>query len=395
MKGCVFVKVRMCEIVQQLKYIDIDEMKKVLNVKGCIKDYAYIIHDKDVDDRGVLKEPHIHLALRFNNAYDTKHISQWFSVPEQYISKVKGKWVDLLKYLTHKNALGKFQYSDDEVVSNFDFLEEIKNNDKPKDRSRDERKFDIINKIVSGEIREYNYYTYISIEEYDKYKKSIDNAFRYRLDSIKGVERQMECIFITGDSGTGKTSYAKQIAKDRGFSIFISSGSNDPLDDYKGQDCIILDDLRPSCMGLSDLLKMLDNHTASTVKSRYKNKVLECRLIIITTTLSLDNFFGNVFSEEKETVVQLKRRCRLMLNFHTEYYETYIYDPYKRDYVYYGDMPNPIYLENSLASSMSRDEQSSIIASALGKTVDMVERLSTDETAKIIEAQEQLDWDNL
>ena len=46
---------------------------------------------------------------------------------------------------------------------------------------------------------------------------------------------------------------------------------------------LILDDLRPSCIGLSDLLKMLDNHTSSSVKSRYYNKVLECKLIIITS----------------------------------------------------------------------------------------------------------------
>lgn len=381
----------MCEIVQQLEYLSLDKIESVLKSKECIKDYAYIVHDKDVDDKGALKKSHVHLALRFNNAYDTKHISQWFDVPEQYIGRVKGKWVDVLKYLTHKNALDKFQYLDEEVVSNFDFVEEIKN----KDKSKDERKFEIINKIVSGEIREYNYYDYISIEEYDKYRKSIDNAFKYRLDSIKGVERQMECIFITGDSGTGKTSYAKQVAKDRGFSVFVSSGSNDPLDDYKGQDCIILDDLRPSCMGLSDLLKMLDNHTASTVKSRYKNKVLECRLIIITTTLSIDSFFSNVFSEEKETIVQLKRRCGLMLNFHLKYYETYVYDPYKRDYVYYGDMPNPLYLEKSLASSMSREEQLNKIASALGKTADMIERLNTEETEKIVEAQSRVDWDDL
>lgn len=385
------MKVRMCEIVQQLEYLSLDKIESVLKSKECIKDYAYIVHDKDVDDKGALKKSHVHLALRFNNAYDTKHISQWFDVPEQYIGRVKGKWVDVLKYLTHKNALDKFQYLDEEVVSNFDFVEEIKN----KDKSKDERKFEIINKIVSGEIREYNYYDYISIEEYDKYRKSIDNAFKYRLDSIKGVERQMECIFITGDSGTGKTSYAKQVAKDRGFSVFVSSGSNDPLDDYKGQDCIILDDLRPSCMGLSDLLKMLDNHTASTVKSRYKNKVLECRLIIITTTLSIDSFFSNVFSEEKETIVQLKRRCGLMLNFHLKYYETYVYDPYKRDYVYYGDMPNPLYLEKSLASSMSREEQLNKIASALGKTADMIERLNTEETEKIVEAQSRVDWDDL
>lgn len=377
--------------MQQLKYMDIDKVESVLNSRDCIRDYAYIIHDKDVDVHGNLKEPHIHLAIRFKNAYDTKYIANWFGISENYVSRVKGKWVDMLKYLTHRNALDKYQYLDSDVKSNFDFVGEIENKSKP----RDERRSEIINKIVTGEIREYNYHNYITIDEYDKYRKSIENAFKYRLDSIKGVEREMECIFITGDSGTGKTSYAKQVAKDRGFSVFVSSGSNDPLDDYKGQDCIILDDLRPSCMGLSDLLKMLDNHTASTVKSRYKNKVLECRLIIITTTLSIDSFFGNVFSEEKETIVQLKRRCGLMLNFHLKYYETYVYDPYKRDYVYYGDMPNPIYLENSLASSMSRKEQLNKIASALGKTVDMIERLNTEETEKIVEAQKKIEWEDL
>lgn len=377
--------------MQQLKYMDIDKVESVLNSRDCIRDYAYIIHDKDVDVHGNLKEPHIHLAIRFKNAYDTKYIANWFGISENYVSRVKGKWVDMLKYLTHRNALDKYQYLDSDVKSNFDFVGEIESKSKP----RDERRSEIINKIVTGEIREYNYHNYITIDEYDKYRKSIENAFKYRLDSIKGVEREMECIFITGDSGTGKTSYAKQVAKDRGFSVFVSSGSNDPLDDYKGQDCIILDDLRPSCMGLSDLLKMLDNHTASTVKSRYKNKVLECRLIIITTTLSIDSFFGNVFSEEKETIVQLKRRCGLMLNFHLKYYETYVYDPYKRDYVYYGDMPNPIYLENSLASSMSRKEQLNKIASALGKTVDMIERLNTEETEKIVEAQKKIEWEDL
>ena len=56
----------------------------------------------------------------------------------------------------------------------------------------------------------------------------------------------MNCIFITGASGTGKSTYAKQIASENKLSVYISSGSNDVLDDYQGQDCIILDDLRPS-----------------------------------------------------------------------------------------------------------------------------------------------------
>ena len=136
------------------------------------------------------------------------------------------------------------------------------------------------------------YHENITIEEYDKYKKSIDNAFKYRTDIMKGVKRNMECVYITG-----KSTYAKMMCEDKGYSVFVSSGSNDVLDGYTGQDCIILDDLRPSCMGLSDLLKMLDNNTASTVKSRYKNKVLECKLIIVTSVLKIDEFLIYFFEK--------------------------------------------------------------------------------------------------
>jgi hypothetical protein len=128
------------------------------------------------------------------------------------------------------------------------------------------------------------------------------------------------------------------------------------LDGYMGQDVIVLDDMRPSCMGLSDLLKMLDNNTASSVKSRYKNKVLECRMIIVTSILEIDTFFNNVFAEEKETIVQLKRRCRTYIKMYRENMEIYVYDDSIRDY----DMPftakNPIAKKYS-PKKLSRGEQ--------------------------------------
>ena len=268
------MKLKLCEIVQQLDYISIEKIEEVLESKECIRDYAYIIHDKDLDDKGELKKSHIHLALRFKNSYDTKHISQWFDIPEQYISKVKGKWADMLKYLTHKNAKDKFQYEDSDVVSNFDFLGVIENSNKTlSDIFKDERKIEIIEMIACGEIREYNYHQYISPCEYSKYSKAINDAFKYRVDKLitEGVTRQMECIFITGKSGSGKTTYAKKIAEDKGMSYYISSSTNDIMDGYKGQDVLILDDLRPNSMELIDLLKLLDNNTSSLVKSRFKN----------------------------------------------------------------------------------------------------------------------------
>ena len=213
------MKIRNFELVQQLEYLDMNLITEVLNNKSCIKDWAYIIHDKDIKDNEVVK-PHIHLCCRLKDSYDSKYIGQWFNVPENFVGKVKGKWSDMLCYLTHKNAPSKYQYADEEVVSNFDWVtaRDTKN--------ADDRKQEIINKIVNGDIREYNYFNHITIEEYDKYKKSIDNAFKYRIDRIKGVARQMECIFITGDSGTGKTTYAKILSEQKGYSVKISIFKN-------------------------------------------------------------------------------------------------------------------------------------------------------------------------
>ncbi len=76
----------------------------------------------------------------------------------------------------------------------------------------------------------------------------------------------------------------KKTAKDKNYQTYISSGSNDVWEDF-----------RSNCLGLSDLLKMLDNNASTSVKSHYKNKVLECKLIIITTVKSIDDFLLRIF----------------------------------------------------------------------------------------------------
>lgn len=327
--------------MQQVKYIeDVNAFLGVLESKTAIRDYAYILHDKDVDEQGKQKEPHYHIAIRFKDTVNTKYVAQWFGIQENYVGRIKGRWTDVLKYLIHGNASEKYQYSAEEVTSNFDWLGEVVKADARK--SGQARKEQIINSIVDGTIREYNYTDYISAIEYDKYSRSIEGAFKYRLNVIKERKRDMEAIFINGRSGTGKTTYAKKLAEDKGYSYFVSSSSNDVLDGYQGQDCVILDDLRGSSVSLSDLLKMLDNHTSSTVKSRYKNKVLECKLIIITTVSDIDTFFANVFENEEEPIHQLKRRCQTYIRFDAETMDVYFYDEAHQDYYKAASYVNPI-----------------------------------------------------
>ena len=54
------MKLKLCEVVQQLKYLSIEKIEEVLKEKDCIRDYAYIIHDKDVNEKGEVKS-HIYI----------------------------------------------------------------------------------------------------------------------------------------------------------------------------------------------------------------------------------------------------------------------------------------------------------------------------------------------
>lgn len=330
-----------CEVMTQCKYLSEEKLIAGLDHRS-IKDYAYIKHDKDVDVDGTLKIPHWHIMLRFNTPVPTENICSWFDIKPNFLEHIKGRFADALSYLTHKNANEKHQYDDSEVISNFDFNKEI---EKEKNKKIDDnRKNEIIEGIVSGSIREYNYTEYITAFEYVRLKKIIDDSFKYRKDILMmSKNRDMQCLFFTGDSGTGKTTYAKYFCEQKKLSYFISSGSNDPLDGYKGEDVVILDDIRGENHNVSDLLKLLDNNTASTVKSRYSNKFLECQYIIITSVQNPEQFFQSCFSYNNETIVQLKRRCQIKAVFTKDTIFWYTYNPIMKTYEFQYTSDNMVY----------------------------------------------------
>ena len=350
----------------------------VLNEWSVIKDYAWIVHDKDMKDDGTPKEPHIHCMLRFNGAVPTKAILARVAsvtgsdivVKEEHLQKMKN-WNSAVAYLTHENRPDKYQYPREEVISNYDFGADI-----DKAMQGKVKLAVLLEGIATGKIKEYNIHEYCTVSEYVEWNSKIKGAFEYRTKTLlmKG-DRDMKCIYIQGDSGTGKTSYAKEVCENKEFSYFVSSGSNDVLDGYGGQDAIILDDLRPSALSLSDLLKMLDNNTSSSVKSRYKNKVLECRLIVITTTLNIDDFFRQVFSEQPETAKQLRRRCETLIKMTKETMEPHAYDRLNDEYLSIGRLPNPIAVKYGLTEERTKEIMADSLLELLGKTKGMEEAL--------------------
>lgn len=291
--------------------LSLETVQRVLQEKTCIIQYAYIIHDKDIQEEdtetykaGDLKAPHIHLLMKFNAPQHVECIPRWFGLDEQFGQKVHS-WEKALKYLIHKEDPDKYQYDPKEVTASFDyerFIEEL---------SKEQDLKNAVDKILAGEIQEYNKTQEISNELLVKNSVTFERAFKVYQDHLEATapDRDMECIFIAGPSQCGKTTLAKKIASRKGKAYFFSSASNDPLFGYKGQPVVILDELRPDCMGFSDLLKMLDNHTTSTAKARYKNAYLRCELIIITSIFDIDEFCRRAILDSEEPAVQLKRRC--------------------------------------------------------------------------------------
>ena len=66
-----------CEIMQQLEYMTEEQIEKGLD-HNAVKDYAYILHDKDKDKDGNQKKPHWHICIRFKDSVPTESICKWF-----------------------------------------------------------------------------------------------------------------------------------------------------------------------------------------------------------------------------------------------------------------------------------------------------------------------------
>lgn len=361
--------VRACEIVSRLYnddgevLFDMDKLSEILEAKShVIKNYAYIIHDKDLYTKadesrnpkhkaGEFKPAHIHLVLKFERSQPqkTKYICKWFNLAENFVSKINGSFEDAVLYLAHINAPDKAQYDVKNITANFDIQTVIENAD-----SKDKLS-NIVDRILSGEIREYNKTTEIDTKllVYPDSLRVIENAFKVRAEYLQNTqsERKTTCIYICGQAGAGKTTLAKKIADSHDMDYYISSGSNDILDGYCQQPCLILDDIRPSALGLSDLLKLLDPHTACSIKSRYKNKYVNCSLIILTSVLKIDEFYHNVFEHEDEPINQLKRRCKFYIKMDYDFIKIREWNDFSMEYgkerVYINDILLPFLLNNN------------------------------------------------
>ena len=296
------------------EYLKVD-IQETLKTYTTIKKWAYILHDKDDTS------PHYHIYVHFGKtSVDTAVVAKWFQLGfvdkhgveqtgENFIEKIKGKGTDALLYLIHgqSDQRFKYQYSPDEVIANFDWVTEVNNA-----------------KII-GDFENYSYaqmLQYINtlpISEKAKTYTQLEKLWKIHCQTLTlQTDRELEVVFIQGKPGTGKTYYAKKMLTSLGYDFAISSSSNDPFQDYLGQKAIILDDFRDKDgsyddggFSFADFLKIIDNNTMSSVKSRFSNKVFNGKMIVITTPKPLCYWYTQQRMAQDDGLKQLYRRIGL------------------------------------------------------------------------------------
>lgn len=80
--------------------------------------YAYCLHDKDVSADGTIKKAHWHVVFRFNNPRWMLALARYLGIETRFLFPC----IDIrarIRYLIHLDNPEKFQYTRDELKSNF------------------------------------------------------------------------------------------------------------------------------------------------------------------------------------------------------------------------------------------------------------------------------------
>lgn len=327
-------------MTQCIQHKDLHEMMRLIEILlnrnswECSEIYG-IIHDKDtrlvwnedvMDKVYETKPAHVHISVRFKDKCNVNAtigaIADALGVEPQYIEKPKSgrySWDNQLAYLIHAKDTDKYQYDPNEVCTLLgeDYVKLYHENiDQWKKGAIKKKKQQTIEDadylehcILTGQVtRTQMLLTDEYYQIYSQNKRMLDDAFdtyaqrkMYKaLQKLENGEFKICVYYIMGQPGAGKSNFAFELAQkavdkakeELGEDWSIgSTASTNPVDDYMGEEVLIMDDVRGATMRADDWLKLLDPYHITPSSARYHNKVVTARVIIITAVIPPYEFF--------------------------------------------------------------------------------------------------------
>lgn len=367
------LKSRVYELVTLLNHPDtgeeiitIEDIEGVLNTYSSIKDYAYIVHDKDtyteedikkdgVDKSklGTLKPKHIHVVMRSIRAQNLETVAKWFGFEDKpnFIKKWSGKgaFTDAMLYLTHasekQQKLGKHRYSEEEVTCSLqsgetysEFIQHIE------ERIEKFGKKDVpLHEELELEVLYYGMkLREIRAKYKDEYNRNMEKLKKNRLDHLKNQPMPpfRFNVYVTGDGGSGKGLISEALActlidpdgKMKDEDIFFTVGAQSvSFEGYDGQPVIIWDDCRSNELfqkldSRGNIFNVFDPHPKNISQNiKYGSIKLTNSINIINSVQPFEEFCNKIAGEhidrksgviipaEESQICQIYRRFPLVI----------------------------------------------------------------------------------
>lgn len=320
--------------------------EKELNFK-----FSGILHDKDTKvlfdpdkQTDVIQQtrPHIHGVVELVRKRDLNVIAEWIGIEPQYIEIPRGRYgrENMLAYLIHAKDPEKYLYDAKKVETfgTWDYLEYYHEKYRSWEEyratavvKRNKTKVDWLVKQVQlgnltmSDIMKNETYKMIYADNMRLIKDAqqfLNEERAYRtMEAMENNEFELSVHFITGKPGAGKSYFANQLAdkleNEQGWLTYEASGTN-PMDNYSGEEILLLDDLRSSSMTATDWLKTLDHLSRSAMSARYSNKARAYRTIIMTAHEDPYTYFSYMKGSggTDEALAQFIRRLMYLVSIY-------------------------------------------------------------------------------
>ena len=127
-------------------------------------------------------------------------------------------------------------------------------------------------------------------------------------EKYKNLWRDLTCVYIYGDTGTGKT---RSVMEKYGYeNVFRVTDYFHPFDNYRGQDVIIFEEFR-SGFRIADMLNYLDGYPLE-LPCRYANKYACYTKVYIISNIPLSEQYRN---QPQESFNAFLRRINYVLHY--------------------------------------------------------------------------------
>ena len=313
---------------------EIEEVKRIIKKAEELKDkkgnlrynfIAYIEHNRDIDEETQkIKGKHYHILFKLaqeeNN--NNKNTCATSTANALGVEPNMVQVLDCENFATHVQYLihfqekyhykGKYKLDEIVVVRNetgkdlIDYFDESKAKNKTTKSKQQSILDELMIKIDNNEIMYLNQARDFIVEKTGNslfYLKNYKKIEGYINADIKGrinpmIPKNMKVILITGDTGTYKSTYVRELAKKHYDNSLYTAKTNDLADSYRGQRVFLINEYKSNffdSLTEDEHLELLDNHS-------------DGQILFLTTTYSFDRIIEEYKKRYPNSLLEFLRR---------------------------------------------------------------------------------------